>query len=99
MAGCFHSDLIIRAMPAAPQPLPQPESGDESGDLSLPLTGQVTEYIGWRTHPVYRPKNYHEGIDIGVPSGTPIRAIAAGRVIMAEWYGGYGLSHRSDLTG
>ena len=65
----------------------------------MPLTGQVTEYIGWRTHPVYRPKNYHEGIDIGVPSGTPIRAIAAGRVIMAEWYGGYGLSHRSDLTG
>jgi murein DD-endopeptidase MepM/ murein hydrolase activator NlpD len=32
----------------------------------------------------------HEGIDIGVGSGTPIRAAAGGTVIFAGWMGGYG---------
>ena len=32
----------------------------------------------------------HEGIDIGVGFGTPIRAAAAGTVIHAGWLGGYG---------
>ena len=32
----------------------------------------------------------HEGIDIGVPEGTPIHAAAAGTVIYAGWESGYG---------
>jgi murein DD-endopeptidase MepM/ murein hydrolase activator NlpD len=32
----------------------------------------------------------HAGIDIGVNSGTPIRAAAAGTVIYCGWMGGYG---------
>jgi len=32
----------------------------------------------------------HEGVDIGVPSGTPIRAAASGTVIYSGWMGGYG---------
>ncbi|MFZ5827526.1 MAG: peptidoglycan DD-metalloendopeptidase family protein [Bacillota bacterium] len=69
-----------------------------SGGLSLiwPLSGELTERFGWRTHPVYGTPNYHEGIDIGIPEGTPIVAVAAGRVITAEWYGGYGLTVRID---
>jgi murein DD-endopeptidase MepM/ murein hydrolase activator NlpD len=32
----------------------------------------------------------HSGIDIGAPMSATITAAAAGRVIMAHWYGGYG---------
>ena len=32
----------------------------------------------------------HEGIDIAVPSGTPIRAVKAGNIVLAASTGGYG---------
>jgi murein DD-endopeptidase MepM/ murein hydrolase activator NlpD len=34
--------------------------------------------------------SFHQGIDIGVPSGTPIAAAAAGTVIYCGWESGYG---------
>lgn len=44
----------------------------------------------------------HEGIDIAAPGGTPIRAAASGRVILAAYTGGYGnytcLDHGQGLS-
>jgi murein DD-endopeptidase MepM/ murein hydrolase activator NlpD len=52
--------------------------------LIWPVSGPVTSGFGPRWG------RLHEGIDIMVPEGTPVRAAAAGVVIHAGWLGGYG---------
>jgi murein DD-endopeptidase MepM/ murein hydrolase activator NlpD len=52
--------------------------------LIWPVSGPITSGFGWRWG------RMHEGIDIGVPCGTPIHAAASGTVIYAGWMSGYG---------
>ena len=54
------------------------------GGLMWPVSGPVTSPFGWRWG------RMHEGIDIAVPTGTPVHAAASGRIIIAGWMGGYG---------
>lgn len=54
------------------------------GGFVWPVAGPVTSGFGVRWG------RMHEGIDIAVPSGTPVRAAAAGTVIEAGWVSGYG---------
>jgi murein DD-endopeptidase MepM/ murein hydrolase activator NlpD len=54
------------------------------GGYQWPVSGPVTSPFGWRWG------RMHEGIDIAVPSGTPVHASAAGTVIYAGWMEGYG---------
>ena len=74
----------------AGQPAPPGPATASSGYLQWPVRGPITSPFGWRIHPISGVRSFHEGIDIGVASGTPIGAAEAGRVIYAGWYGGYG---------
>lgn len=55
-----------------------------------PISGPITSPFGWRTHPIFKSRIFHSGIDIGGPNGGAIAASNDGRVIYAGWYGGYG---------
>jgi len=50
----------------------------------------ITSAYGWRVHPVLGIQKFHSGIDIAVPSGTPIYAVRSGTVTYAGWMSGYG---------
>lgn len=57
----------------------------------LPASGPITSGFGWRPNPFGGPgQDFHQGVDIGVPYGTPISAPGDGVVLYAGWYSGYG---------
>jgi murein DD-endopeptidase MepM/ murein hydrolase activator NlpD len=56
----------------------------------MPVEGQHSSPFGWRTHPIDHEERWHGGIDIAAPSGTPVRAAAAGQVVFSGTQPGYG---------
>jgi murein DD-endopeptidase MepM/ murein hydrolase activator NlpD len=67
-----------------------PEPGAGGGMFAWPVTGTITSPFGWRPNPFGGSPEFHQGLDIAAPTGTTVTAAAAGTVIMAQWYGGYG---------
>ena len=67
-----------------------------SGTLIWPVNGPVVSGFGMRWG------RLHAGVDIAVPSGTPIHAADSGRVVLLGWTGGYGnytcIAHGSSLS-
>lgn len=61
-----------------------------------PVRGPITSGFGSRWGSI------HTGVDIGVSTGTPVKASRAGTVIQAGWNGGYGysvtISHGGGVT-
>lgn len=75
-----------------------PTSGG-TGKFIWPVTGEITSYYGWRTHPVFGTTRYHSGMDIACDYGTPIVAADSGTVIYSGWMGGYGYAVMIDHGG
>ena len=73
---------------------PQPYSGDfgkAEGALDWPLRGSLVGHFGPETHPKWGTVTPNNGVDIQAAIGTPVRAVARGRVeYTSEDYGTYG---------
>lgn len=86
-------DLAI-ALPTAAQ--------GEANALQAPAHGRLSSRFGMRVHPVFGKEQHHDGIDISLPTGTPVQPIDAGTVTFAGNKGGYGLlveiDHGNGLT-
>ncbi len=84
----------------------QPYSGlvlpPGTGQLMYPTIGPVTSNFGWRIHPILGTERFHSGIDFGADYGSLVYASARGKVIYADWYGGYGnaiiIDHGNGMT-
>jgi murein DD-endopeptidase MepM/ murein hydrolase activator NlpD len=50
----------------------------------------VTSYYGYRVHPTTGAKDYHKGVDIGIPIGTDVHAGHDGTISAGYDAGGYG---------
>jgi murein DD-endopeptidase MepM/ murein hydrolase activator NlpD len=64
-----------------------------AGGYAWPMCARVTSEYGPRWG------SLHRGIDLGAPSGTPIRSVAAGTVLYAGWQRGYGNTTLIDHGG
>jgi murein DD-endopeptidase MepM/ murein hydrolase activator NlpD len=63
---------------------------NSDGSLVLPVSGVISSPKGWRRDPINGETRYHAGTDVAAPVGTPIRAVAEGRVIESGTKNGYG---------
>jgi murein DD-endopeptidase MepM/ murein hydrolase activator NlpD len=73
---------------------PPPTGGN--GTFQWPLSGPITSPFGLRWGTL------HPGLDIGVPTGTPIHAAGPGTVVWCGWMSGYGnlvmIDHHNGLA-
>lgn len=60
------------------------------GAMQWPVAGEITSRFGERKNPMGAGDDFHPGLDIAAPEGTPIGASAPGRVVAAGPDAGYG---------
>jgi murein DD-endopeptidase MepM/ murein hydrolase activator NlpD len=79
----------IRAAESSSSSTTSSSQSPSSHGFIWPVQGPITSPFGPRCLSNGDCSN-HPGIDIAVPSGTPVHAAAAGTVIIAGWVDGYG---------
>ena len=90
------SATLVTAPPARPRPHVRPRP------LPLvvrPASGPVSSPFGWRRHPVTGRTRHHDGVDLAVPLGSAVRAVASGVVRFVGHRSGYGLVVEIDHAG
>jgi murein hydrolase activator len=88
-------DMLEKRRLAAERGAPgeMPLFGDfakNKGRLAWPVTGKVATGFGNVTNPRFGTTTFNSGIDIAAPFGTPIKAVAQGRMDYVNWLEGFG---------
>lgn len=75
----------------------------EFPELYYPIVfKEETSSFGERTHPIYRTKKFHEGVDLSASLNSEVHSIATGIVVYAGPLGNYGntvvIEHAGEIT-
>jgi murein DD-endopeptidase MepM/ murein hydrolase activator NlpD len=70
--------------------------------FALPVNGVITSTVGLRYDPIDGMLRNHNGVDIAIPDGTPIKPVAPGTILYSGIRGGYGniviVEHENGMT-
>ncbi len=81
-------EIARKAVTAALNPH---EAGQNSFEHHLPqVGGTITSRVGMRIDPIDGTWRQHNGVDIAIPAGTPVRPVAPGVVVYSGSRSGYG---------
>lgn len=102
VAGIEATEWVNSMLAGGPPPLP----GEPGSTIEMPLPGSRVEFeapvagarissnygprVSFRTANGARASSNHDGADFAARAGTPVRAVAGGRVRRANVNGGYG---------
>lgn len=94
LLGYAHLPFELTSSASAETPL---------GAVVFPIMApKLSSGYGSRKHPVYRSVKHHNGVDLAAPENSHVRVIAAGTVIFADSYAGYGklvtVRHKGGYT-
>ena len=84
------SEQLERMLRSNAKNVKDSEKFTTTSDFIMPAYGPVTSPFGWRTHPIFKSRKFHSGVDLGVPMGTAVKCSNSGVVTFVGWYGGYG---------
>jgi septal ring factor EnvC (AmiA/AmiB activator) len=76
-----------RPLPRPPSPVIANAAPLQVGGLGWPVAGSLLAHFGG----ALPDGGTSEGVLIAAPAGTPVKAVANGRVVFADWMNGYGL--------
>lgn len=65
-------------------------TGLGGSNFVIPVAGTKTSSFGPRHHPILNKTVNHNGVDWAAPTGTPVRATAAGKITRANFSSSYG---------
>ncbi|HXZ86456.1 MAG TPA: peptidoglycan DD-metalloendopeptidase family protein [Myxococcota bacterium] len=78
----------IERMPREARPFSG--AGLQRGQVRRPVGGRVRMAFGRQVDPEFGTQTLRNGVEIEAPAGTPVEAVADGRVLFAGWFRGYG---------
>lgn len=83
--------LLTITLLSIPVTVCQADPIDAPFAIVSPIIGaKISSNYGMRRHPIDKVWRHHKGIDFVTPSNSHVRAVAAGTVVYADWYAGYG---------
>jgi murein hydrolase activator len=81
---------LTRLLEDMEERLPTSGFGALRGRLPLPTPGLIEVGFGKVVNPRFNTVTVQKGVDIRAPAGTPVYAVAPGKVAYAGWLRGYG---------